>query len=350
MNDDVRRARTAFVRVGLIIPIAMLAVSMLVVALWLPEVPDPAATHWGEGGADGFAPRWTLLLNPLIGVGVVLLLAAIALLSSRASGGSSGGADAGRPQWSAVGRGLGATNLGVGGLISLLAIGTTDLQRGLSDAADAADIGGWLAAGLVSMVVLGLIGWFAQPGVRTAPAPAASATSVAISATERAAWFGSVSMARAGRIVLGAGLAVAAIATVLSFAAGEPGEGPSATAWIMLLTLVLLVGVLAFGFAFRVRISARGLHVRSMMGWPSTRIPLGAIEKVEITRVDPFGEFGGWGWRIGLDGRRGVVMRRGEALQVTHVGKAFVITVDGAAEAAAVLETLRRSETGGENR
>src|SRR5690606_19746178 len=92
---------------------------------------------------------------------------------------------------------------------------------------------------------------------------------------------------------------------------------------------------------FRVRVNGEGLQARSLMGWPNSRIPLSTIEKVEVVDIDPFAEFGGWGWRLGLDGRRGVVMRKGEALQITHRGRVFVVTVDGAPEAAAVLEGHR---------
>ncbi len=45
---------------------------------------------------------------------------------------------------------------------------------------------------------------------------------------------------------------------------------------------------------------------------------------------------------IGMDGRRGIVLRAGEALQIRQTsGRVFVVTVDGASDAAAVLETLR---------
>ena len=62
--------------------------------------------------------------------------------------------------------------------------------------------------------------------------------------------------------------------------------------------------------------------------------------------TSPLREFGGYGWRIGKDGSRGFVTRSGEALVVERVGEPpVVVTVDDAAEAAAVLNTLasRRS-------
>lgn len=54
--------------------------------------------------------------------------------------------------------------------------------------------------------------------------------------------------------------------------------------------------------------------------------------------VNPMGDFGGWGLRLSVDGRVGVVLRTGEALQITRrKGRPFVVTVDDAETAAAVL-------------
>ena len=84
MTDDLRRSRTAFLWVGIIVPLAIIALATVVVAAWLPEVPEPAATHWGTGGVDGYGPGWTYLVLPIgIGGGIVVLFAAMALFSPR---------------------------------------------------------------------------------------------------------------------------------------------------------------------------------------------------------------------------------------------------------------------------
>lgn len=57
--------------------------------------------------------------------------------------------------------------------------------------------------------------------------------------------------------------------------------------------------------------------------------------------VDRKGEFGGWGLRLSVDRRFGVVLRAGEAIEVTRAnGKRFVVTVDDAGTGAALLEAL----------
>jgi len=64
-----------------------------------------------------------------------------------------------------------------------------------------------------------------------------------------------------------------------------------------------------------------------------------------VIRVDPFRDFGGWGWRAGRSApgqsRSGVVTRKGEALLVERTGgRRFVVTTDDAATAAALLNTV----------
>ena len=53
------------------------------------------------------------------------------------------------------------------------------------------------------------------------------------------------------------------------------------------------------------------------------------------------GEFGGWGLRLSVEGRFGVVLRQGEAIEVTRAnGRRFLVTVDDAATGAALLQAL----------
>lgn len=130
MTPEIRRARTAFWWVGVIVPLALLVLASIVVLSWLPDVPDPAAIHWGLDGADGFGPRWApLALLMGVGGGTVILFAFIALFSHRLP---QRGAAAPVPQaqWSATARLLGAVNLGTAGMMSLLAIASTAAQRG----------------------------------------------------------------------------------------------------------------------------------------------------------------------------------------------------------------------------
>jgi uncharacterized membrane protein len=346
MTAAVRRARTAFLWVGVVIPLGMLAASAVIVGFWLPDIPEPAAVHWSESGVDGFGPGWIYLA--ILG-GIAAMVIAFALLAWFAhrlpeNGRPARAAEIDRPQWSATARFLGAVNLGLAALISLTCLVGVGSQRGLADAADAPDIGLTVLLGIVLMVGAVAGGWFVQPST---PLPEKSRTErpadpLQTSDTERLIWIGTAMIARTGRTALcGVVLLVCAIAVVMI----ATGAGGVMTAVIMLATCAILIAALITTFAFRVRIGPAGLLVRSLAGWPKFDIPAADVVSVRAIDVDPFAEFGGWGLRYGLDGRYGVVLRRGEALEVTRVGgRRFVVTVDDAQTAAAALAAVIRKE------
>lgn len=332
---SVRRARAGFIWVGVVAPFALLAIAAAIVLAWMPELPDPIASHWGTDGVDGFVSKAAFLPTILaIGAGVILLDVVLAFAGHRMPQSST------KPpmgQWGAASRFLGAINLGLGVLFAVILVSSTAVQRGLTDAAEAPSIGGWAALGMLGAVVFTVIGWFLQP---KSPVPAASASrpagSIPLAASERAAWFGTATMARSGVVVLVASLALLVAMTAFFAAKGDEAW------WILAVTAVVIAVLIATMVVFRVRVNAGGLRARSLLGWPNTRIPLENIAKIETVQINPMAEFGGWGWRIAVDGRRGIVLRAGEALQVTQTGgRVFVVTVDGASDAAAVLETLR---------
>lgn len=338
MTPEIRRARTAFWWVGVIVPLALLVLASIVVLSWLPDVPDPAAIHWGLDGADGFGPRWApLALLMGVGGGTVILFAFIALFSHRLP---QRGAAAPVPQaqWSATARLLGAVNLGTAGMMSLLAIASTAAQRGLADAADAADITPWVPVFLVVMAGLGAAGWFLQPSVPLSPeSTSATAAPLPLADHERAVWIKTVTIARSGRVVLGISVFVTIAMSVLLLARGVAGG------WIVAGVSLILVILVATGLSFRVRASDAGLRVRSVAGWPRLEIAADEIASARAVQVNPFAEFGGWGYRFGVDGRRGIVLREGDAVEVTRTnGRVFVVTVDDAATAASVLAAAAR--------
>ncbi|MFB7251961.1 DUF1648 domain-containing protein [Microbacterium sp. NPDC056234] len=336
MNDASRRSRIAFLWVGVIAPLAILAFSAMVLLAWMPDLPDPMAIHWGADGVNGYGPKSSYIPLTLgIGAAIVLFDAALALFAHRLPQSS---AEPTIGPWSATSRFLGAINLGIAALMSLLSISGAAMQRGLSDAADTPDITGWMILGLLLLGGFTVLGWFLQPKhPRSAVQHGAPASGITLAASERAAWFGTVAMNRVGAVVIFGLLAVYLAVTAFAVARA-PYDGWSAASILLVMSVVVLIAI-GCGIAFRVRVNAGGLRVRSFLGWPDTRIPTGDIAKIEVIRIDPLAEFGGWGWRIGTDGRRGVVLRAGEALQVTRAsGSTFVVTIDGAEQAAALLQ------------
>jgi hypothetical protein len=335
MNTDVRRARAAFLWVGVVIPLVLIAVATTVAAMWLPEIPEPSALHWSGGTPDLYGPGWTLVAL-LAGLGGVLILGigAIAWFSHRAPDARTRGGES-HASWSARGRLLGSLNLGLAVLLSGITLTVLGAQRGLADASDAPGIGGGVVLAVAMMLVATLLGWLVQPRVEIVRPAKHDAEPMALAPGERALWIGTATIAVAGRIIFAAAVTVVLVLIVILLVTGA--GGPSAVviaSGAVVLVLVLFVSTLTF----RVRASASGLSVRSLTGWPRVEIPTQDIRSVRSMHLDPFAEFGGWGLRHAVDGRYGVVLRAGDALEVTRSnGRVFVVTVDDAATAASVL-------------
>lgn len=339
MTDAVRRSRTAFLWVGLIAPLVILGLAAAIVVAWLPELPDPVAIHWGPDGVNGFASQWGYIAMIIgIGGGLVVFDAALAMNAHRLPQSSAKPTVA---PWSATARFMGAVNLGLSAMIAFIAVAGAALQRGLADAAGTGSIAGWAAIGFVILVVFAVLGWFMQPrSPRSAAQQGMPTESMPLADSERAAWFGTSAMGRPGVIVLVSAVLLLIATTVWVFAMD------GAMGWILAAVTVLLVALIASTLVFRVRVNADGLRVRSIAGWPRWNIPASQIADARVVQVDPMGEFGGWGVRIAVDGRRGIVLRTGEGLQVTRRdGRVLVITIDDARTAAAVLAAAGNAAT-----
>lgn len=350
MSTPSHRARTAYLWVGLIVPLAIFAVTGVVIASWLPQLPNPAATHWGgDGQPDGFGPAWVNLAVPVgLGIALVLLFAGISWASMRVPQHKPGPAALGaRSQElsnapSFTMRLLGAVSLGLSVMMSIVGLAVTGSQRRLADAKDAPDIGWALLVAFAALVAVAVLGWFLQPKPPArAPGDEPSAEPLPLAEGGRAAWFGTVTLARSGLITLAALLLFTFILGVVILANGI------GTGWIPIGVAILLTLAVLTTSVFRVRADASGLHVHSALGWPRYDIAADEIASVRAVDVSPFAEFGGWGIRWGVDGRFGVVLRTGEGIEVTRRnGKVLVVTLDDGATCAAVLSAAASAQKG----
>lgn len=325
-SDAVRTARRRYLVVGCAIPAAVTLVAVALMVAWLPEMPSTVATHWsGTGGADAFAPAWTVPLGTaVLGLGLVALFATIMLTGTRDG------------HWGPMMRLLGAASLGTVVLVDVGLTWSFALQRGLDDPNDAPGIGLPMLVAVALGLLAGAIGWFAQPNV-TAPGerPAQHVAPLELAAGERAVWVRTTSMSRGAMVAIVASIVVLALGTVVVAATGSP------VWWVMLGVTVLLVLLAVTTFVFRVRVDEKGLTVGSTVGVPRFGVPLDDVASVAVTTVNPTADFGGWGVRLAPNGSFGIVLRAGEALQVTRRdGRRFTVTVDDAATAAALLEAL----------
>lgn len=309
--------RLATVLLSGVAPLAVVGVATAVALSWAPDLPDPVATHWGPSGVDGFGSLTGLVLGTGA-IAVALVAAALALGLAVDKQGSVRRLSAGIATGTAVG-------------LSALVLGVLHAQRGLADARDVGDAGGAVALMIGSGLVAGALAAWATPGDRALPAGAPvapGAPRVPLAAHERAAWTRTAS----GRPGLVIGGAATALVAVLAVALRLPAL------WLLVAALLALLGSMT---VFRVRVDATGLTARSALGWPTLHVPLDEVEEARAVTVDPFADFGGWGYRVGVGGRVGVVLRRGEGLEVRRTGdRVVVVTVDDAPTGAALLNTL----------
>lgn len=326
-----RRARLSFFLVAIIVPVVVTTVAAVVLAGWLPAFTGPVATHWGIRGADGFGPPSTYLWLLLgIGIGVPLLMSVTTLVMVR-------------EQWGGAARLMGALAAGMSAFAAAMSLGSLWIQRDLAPGEEIPGIGGVIGVAVAGLVLVGAVAWLVQLRYR-APAGRVLAPrqDVRVSDGERVVWLATASMPRGVLVLLG--IVLAGMVALAAFMLGTGVAG----GWVVALVAVAVAVALAATASYRVSITPEGFSARALLGRPRVDIPLEEIAEVRAIDVSPFGEFGGWGWRIAVDGRTGIVTRRGPAIEVTRRDrKPFLVTVDGAEEAAALLRTYVDRREGG---
>lgn len=314
-----------FVIVALAIPTVVVATALMLQGAWLGDLPEPAATHWGPGGtADGFAPAWTFLaITAALGLGVPALIAATTLPMLR------------RGARGFTFRFMAAFALGMSTFIAVLNTSAVAVQRGLDDAVNAPSILPTMLASFGAGIIAGMVGWFLQPAQHAEAPEWEVSGGIELAPGERAVWMRTATIARWGVVLLvGVGIAVAAMA-LAAWAAGE-----YAAAWILTGSLAVLALAAAIATVFHIRIDDDGLTAVAALGFPRLRVALDDVAEVGVAPVNGFAEFGGYGLRS-RPGATGIVLRNGQALQVTRKnGRRLVVTVDDAHTAAALLQAL----------
>lgn len=325
------RVTSRFMLVAVGIPALLTAVSVAAQLAAIPALPDTVAVHWGpDGAADRFGAVWTTpLVTLLVGLGVPALIALTTLPWMRRGGRG--------PSY----RFLGALAAGIATVAAVLGAGTTLLQAGLRSAHDAPAVWAPLVAAFACAIPVGVAAWYLQPAVAAPRAHSEPAAALRLGSGERAVWIAESSVRRGGVVAIGATIGVLAAGAVAAWLIGDR------IALSVILTAVALV--LAAGAActlvFRVRADDAGLTVSSIAGFPRFRVPLHEIVSARVTSVEPMGDFGGWGIRLGRDGRFGVALRSGPAIEVERAGgRRFVVTVADAATGAALLQALAERE------
>ncbi|MDZ4045576.1 MAG: DUF1648 domain-containing protein [Rhodoglobus sp.] len=327
-----KRARRMFLLVAVLVPIVITTVSLVVLLSWLPSLPEQVATHWGVDGADGFGPAaaylW-LLLGVGLGIPALMVVTTLVAVGSH---------------WGGAARLMGALAAGMAAFAAVTSIGSLAIQRDLSESSEIPGIGGVVAVSFVALLVVAGAAWAVQPRGR-APRCRTLEPRYAghIEKGERVVWIATASMPRG--VVAFLLVVLLGLVALAAYLLGTGTEGGAIVALV-----VLVVGIsLAATASFRVMITPEGFAARALLGWPRVRVPLDEVESARAVDISPFGEFGGWGWRVAVDGRSGIVLRRGPAIEVSRRGRRpFLVTIDGAEEAAALLQAyVDRTRTSG---
>ncbi|QBJ98292.1 DUF1648 domain-containing protein [Rhodococcus sp. ABRD24] len=327
MTDSIQGQRVSWLR-GLagtvLIPVVAAAGSIGVLTAWTDDLPDPTAVHFGPGGAaDGFTSRAAAQWMPLLGLAFAVLLGGILLLLTRRD-----------VRAARLGAAIAS---GTGTAVAVLPVGILAAQRGVSDAADASFAGWWL----VPVVLVGILAAIAGSALVGRPdpagvvtvAPPSDAARLALTDTETVVWTGTAAMPRWLAMVF-AFVPIVIVVSAVWMASEDAAP---------MLLVAAVVGALLMGLALapvHVVVDGRGLETRYVLTGGRRRIPLDEIARADAVSIGLINRYGGIGYRVGPDGV-GLLVRPGAALRVTRGdGSKFTVSVDGADQAAAVLNSL----------
>ena len=307
------------------VPLVVGVVTTVLVLIWLPQIPNPAAIHWGFSGTpDGFAPRWVYPLMTAGLAGILPLVMGAAVVGS-----------AWQTVYTTTIRMIVATAVGLSFFLGTILTGSVFVQRGVPSAEDAPGIAPLILMGLVVAIAFGVAVYSLMPASSQRSPSGEAVTPLKLNPGEVVVWTSSATGSLPFTVVV---IGMCVVVAVLGVSGGP----------LYLLVVAALVAVLPLAFAmFHVSVGQRGLQVRSVLGWPWRRIDLSQIASVEVVDVHPFQQWGGWGWRSSPQGTA-VVTRKGPALQTTLTnGRVFVVTCEDARRGAATLTALVEREREG---
>lgn len=315
------RPRRVYVLIASLVALGAVVAACLLVWAWIPTLPDPIATHWGIGTSPNSfqSPQGFALTLGLIMGAVIVVMGGIGVSAAYSRFGAQM---------------TGATTIFLGAMTLLLVVVSVGPQRGLADAHDATFSGAGLAIVLAGSAAAGVVAALLAPK----GAPIADAVSAPPADAPRADLSPGADFLWVGKTSVHPGLLWGlTIVFVLLFGGVAVGAG----IWWMTLFGLLPTALLLCMSPFKVRITPAGLAARSPIGWPQKTITAAQINQVTVVEVKPLTEFGGWGYRLAMDGTEGVVLRKGPGIRIQYgADSALVLTLnEGAEEAAALLNT-----------
>jgi len=316
--------------VALVVPLLVTLAALAVTFSVASTLPSSVAVHWNAAGVpDGFGSPYSFpILIAVICLPLDAIFGSIAVLASH------------RGPVTVMTKILALVGLFVSVLLAVTLGGALIREQAATSQVHVSLVS--LPIGIGVAAVLSVGAWLLLPKAvkvprgdgGTPPAP------VALGAQERASWIRSAT-APAG-LTWGVVGFMIVIAGIVLFSVLQRGGG---TWWISFIPVVIFLLVLST-FAWTIRVDVRGVRMRSALGVPTITVPLATIESAQVIEVQALAQYGGFGMRWGLNGRFGVILRSGEALEVLRRnGRSVVVTVDDAASAAALINGLVKRET-----
>ena len=321
MTTEFRHPALRFA-LGVAAPVMLLAAPLLPLWLLRTRLPEPMATHWDLYGIANGAMRQQYF-------GVIMLvmcgMAAAGMFAVTQRRHAARGAIAGPLAVTGFIAGLGAA---ISWLTVWANLDAADWHTGhhlsVMGAGLALVAGGTLAAAL------------ARLGTRleTATDVVAEVPRAGLAPGVRAVWVGYARSSWAMPLVI---IGIVLTAVVVRFSVMVA----------LVFALTSLVGV--FFTSIRMTADRNGVRIAyGLLGWPVQRIRLQDIRVASSLKLDPM-SWGGWGYRgsLRVARRAAVVLRGGEGVKLELSGdRVLAITIDGADEAAGVINDLVSAGTG----
>lgn len=286
-----------------------IVLGLIPLAIGWSHMPDPMATHWGVGGLpNGQMP---LAAVPLLIVGIV----AIGLLTTSLF------------RWEGEPTAEAVAMIGLMGAIGVsLSVSLVVLNWDAVSWEQAEPFTWWHIAVVVVLGIGGVaIGY--QVGKRWYPPPVRTrevidTAVIEVADGESVTWTGVCRVWWPLALVGGVGIVFLVMPD-----------------WWKVLGLLFFALAFLFSAVF-VTVNDEGIEVRLGGRIPVRRIGLDKVVRAASIDLEP-ARWGGWGWRV-APGRSAIVLRRGDAIEITFADdRQFAVTVDDAATGAALLNGLR---------